>query len=221
MTDPARTAVRCAACGTDVDVPVVPAVNAIGSPDLDTRPPGAARPLVALRVQHCPECGHCGTDLAALLPGAKDGLAEDDYRELLDDASLPPLARHWLCTARLQSAAGRLDDAFWSTLSAAWITDDIADPEAGARCRLLAVFALRLARAAGKPVARNESVAEVVEVDLLRRAGEFADARRCARRALERPREAVVERLLRFELDLVDAQDRDAHPVSEAVEGDD
>lgn len=221
MTDPARTAVRCAACATSVDVPVVPAVTAIGSPDLDTRPPGAARPLLTLRVQRCPTCGHCARDLSTLLPGAKAGVAEDDYRELLGDPTLPEGAREYLCLARLQSAAGRLADAFWSTLSAAWIADDADDDAAAVRCRLLAVVALRLARAAGKPLAQRDGVAEVVEIDVLRRAGEFGDAHRCTRRALERPREDVVERLLRFELDLIDARDRDAHPVSEAIEGTD
>lgn len=219
MTDSASLTARCAACASPVDLPVEPAVIAIGSPDLDTRPPGAARAQAVTRVRRCPVCGLCARDLAVLPAGAKAGIAESDYRELLADGTLPETARHWLCAARLEAAAGRLDDAFWSTLSAAWIADDAADPDAAARCRLLAVVALRLARAAGKRLAQRDGVAEIVEVDLLRRAGEFADARRCARRALERPREDVVERLLRFELDLVDAQDRGAHPVSEAVDG--
>lgn len=218
--DDACLEVTCALCGETARVTPAPLTNTIGSPDLDARPPGAARAALALRVQCCDACGYCARDLGIETPGAREAVDEDEYVEVLDDASLPGKAREFLCLARLDGAAGRFDDAFWSTLSAAWIADDAALTDGAERCRGLALAALRMARAAGRRVGGGPGVEDVVEVDLLRRMGEFPDAERCIRRALERRPDEVVDQLLRFERDLVTARDRGAHRVSEALNPD-
>lgn len=221
MTDDDALDASCALCGETVRVTPAPATNAIGSPDLDARPPGTARAALPLRVQCCPSCGYCARDLARETPGARDAVDEDEYVEVLEDDTLPEKSREFLCLARLDGAAGRFDQAFWSTLSAAWIADDADAGDAADRCRALALAALRMARAAGRRVGLGPGVDDVVEVDLLRRMGEFADAERCIRRALDRRPEEIVDQLLRFQRDLVAARDRAAHRVSEALNPDD
>lgn len=219
--DPAASLdVCCALCGETARVTPAPATNAIGSPDLDARPPGAARAALPLRVQCCPSCGYCARDLETETPGSRDAVDEDEYVEVLEDESLPPKVREFLCLARLDGAAGRFDDAFWSTLSAAWAADDTAHAAGADRCRALALAALRMARAAGRRVGAGPGVEDVVEVDLLRRMGEWTDAERCIRRAIDRRPDEVVDQLLRFERDLVVARDRAAHRVSEALNPD-
>ena len=218
--DDAPHDVVCALCGETVRVTLAPATNAIGSPDLDARPPGTARGALPLRVQCCPSCGYCARDVATATPGSREAVDEDEYVELLEDESLPAKAREFLCLARLDGAAGRFDDAFWSTLSAAWIADDAEHLDGADRCRALALAALRMARAAGRRLGGGPGVEDVVEVDLLRRIGEFTDAERCIRRALERRPGEVVDQLLRFERDLVAARDRGVHRVSEALNPD-
>lgn len=218
--DDASHEVTCALCGETSRVTPAPATNAIGSPDLDARPPGAARAALPLRVQCCGSCGYCARDLSQETPGSRAAVDEEEYVEALEDESLPAKAREFLCLARLDGAAGRFDDAFWSTLSAAWIADDAGNTEAADHCRALALAALRMARAAGRRLRGGPGVEDVVEVDLLRRTGEFADAERCIRRALERRPDEVVDQLLRFERDLVAARDRDVHRVSEALNPD-
>jgi hypothetical protein len=217
MTTLFADTVRCAACGDSTEVVLAGNSSAFGSPDLDTRMAGRARETLVHGVQRCPGCGYCARDLAVLLPGAQTGVIEEDYREQLDDPVLPDKSCEFLCLARLQAGAGKPDDAFWSTLSAAWVADDEDDDEAAMHCRLLAVSALRMARAAGRGPRDKPGVIEAIEVDLLRRAGEFDEAQRCARRALARPCEAVIERVLRLGLDLAEQQDRAAHSVAEAL----
>jgi hypothetical protein len=220
MPDDDALDLACALCGETVRVTPAPATNAIGSPDLDARPPGVARTALPLRVQCCPSCGYCARDLTVETPGSREAVDEEEYVELLDDDELPEKAREFLCLARLDGAAGRFDDAFWSTLSAAWIADDADDLDGAERCRALALAALRMARAAGRRVGSEPGVEDVVEVDLLRRMGEFADAERCIRRALDRRPDEVVDQLLRFQRDLVAARDRFPHRVSEALNPD-
>ena len=218
--DDAFREVTCALCGEASRVTPAPATNAIGSPDLDARPPGTARIALPLRVQCCASCGYCARDLATETPGSRDAVDDDEYVEMLEDESLPTKSREFLCLARLDGAAGRFDDAFWSTLSAAWIADDADHLDGAERCRALALAALRMARAAGRRLGEGPGVEDVIEVDLLRRMGEFADAERCIRRALDRRPGEVVDQLLRFERDLVAARDRAVHRVSEALNPD-
>ncbi|MFO0460084.1 MAG: hypothetical protein ACK50I_12895 [Burkholderiales bacterium] len=220
MHDDDALELACTLCGETVRVTPAPATNAIGSPDLDARPPGAARAALPLRVQCCPSCGYCARDHTVETPGSREAVDEEEYVEVLDDDELPEKAREFLCLARLDGAAGRFDDAFWSTLSAAWIADDADDRDGAERCRALALAALRMARAAGRRVGPGPGVEAVVEVDLLRRMGEFADAERCIRRALDRRPDEVVDQLLRFQRDLVAARDRLPHQVSEALNPD-
>ena len=217
MTTLFANTVRCAACGDSTEVIVVGSTNTIGAPDLDTRMPGMARSNLVHQVQRCPGCGYCARDLATLLSGAQTGVIEEDYRDQLDDPALPDKSCEFLCLARLQAGAGKPDDAFWSTLSAAWVADDEEDDEAAVHCRLLAVSAMRMARAAGKAPGREPGIGDAIEVDLLRRAGEFDEALRCARRALAKPCQEVIERVLRLGMDLAEQEDRSAHSVAEAL----
>ena len=220
FTDP--TVVVCAVCGTPTRVLLPERSVAFGSPDLDTRPPGGARRTgLARLVQRCTGCGLGARDLSAPPDDARDGIADPEYREVLDDASLPAKAREFLCSARLAWAAGRVDDGFWDTLSAAWTSDDAQAADAADRCRGFALAALRLARASGRPVGDHDGIDDVIEADLLRRTGAFGDAERCIRRALDRRHDDVVEQVLRFERDLVGQQDRGVHRVSEALNASD
>ncbi len=58
-----------------------------------------------------------------------------------------------------------------------------------------------MARAAGRRVGPGPGVDDVVEVDLLRRMGEFADAERCIRRGTHRTTQ-VLEKTIRQYVDL-------------------
>jgi hypothetical protein len=142
---------------------------------------------------------------------------DDDHRALLDDTSLPVKSREFLCCARLQSAAGQWVEPFWATIEAAWVADDARQPEAAARCRGLALAALRMARAAGSSVGGQPGLDDAIEVDLLRRTGAFAEASRRIRAALARTPPEVIAQVLRLQQDLVDERDLDAHTVSEAL----
>jgi len=209
--------VACALCGCINPVCQPTGRNAFGSADLDTRPPETLRSTLPMAVQCCISCGYCAADLGLRLPDADTMVADDDYREGLQDPSLPPKCAEFLCRARIEAGAGLLVESFWATLSAAWIADDARDASSAQTCRRLAVAALRLARAAGRRLGEQPGVDAAIEVDLLRRAGEFAEADRCIRAALAGPLPDVIAQVLRFQRDLVAERDHAAHLLSEAV----
>lgn len=219
MTDADRrpAEVRCGLCNTPVRVFVPAEHPAFGSPDLDTRANGPVRSTLRDRVQRCPCCGHCAADLATPWPGAGEGIAQPEYRALLGDTALPEGCAAFLCRAQLESGAGRYDAAVWSTLSAAWLADDATDEPAADRCRTMALTALRMARAAGRPIGVQPGVDLLLEVDLLRRTGRFTEASACIRRAQHRALGEIVGRLLGFQQDLIAEEDRRAHAVIEGL----
>jgi hypothetical protein len=217
MTPLEHREVRCALCGHAQPLPVPPSGAGFGSADLDTRPPPPLRSGIDANVQRCARCGSCARDLAAPPPGVDRSALDDDHRALLDDTSLPVKSREFLCCARLQSAAGQWVEPFWATIEAAWVADDARQPEAAARCRGLALAALRMARAAGSSVGGQPGLDDAIEVDLLRRTGAFAEASRRIRAALARTPPEVIAQVLRLQQDLVDERDLDAHTVSEAL----
>jgi len=217
MTGFVESEVTCAVCGCVNHVRRPDGRNAYGSADLDTRPPETLRSALPLQVQCCVSCGHCARDLGVALAGADAAVAEDDYRALLDDPALPDKAAEFLCRARIEAGAGALAESFWATLAAAWVADDAQDEAGAEACRRLAVAALRMARAAGRRLGEQPGTDAAIEVDLLRRAGAFAEASRCIRVALAGPLPEVIAQVLRFQHDLVAERDRAAHLLSEAL----
>jgi hypothetical protein len=120
--------------------------SSFGPVDLDFRP-AESRGLLWFSLQECPGCGLVAPRLrgdnigdrirASLLrmarwfaPGLRinrrgyEVLSEPGYLLLLQDSTIPVLARRLLCRAYILKAADQIVGAFQQTLAAAWVVDD-------------------------------------------------------------------------------------------------
>jgi hypothetical protein len=238
--------VVCILCGarngTAADLEVAEATH---SPDLDLRPAGRARRQLAAWVQRCDGCGYCHSALDALPEGLTRDAAQAvvsgaPYATALDDQRYPPLANLFRAMALLQRATAQPDSADLAALSllyAAWACDDAADapPEgmpaaqAAAQARSLrrgAAEVLRSALEAGRAPAVDAPTSWLVLADCYRRAEAFPSAHTATVRGLaaaasaaeENAAHGVLQELLAFEQQLVEAQETGAVNMAQAFE---
>ena len=165
MTTVTEEKVRCWLCESENQFTVVGSTNAIGSSDLDVRPPEMKRSTIFAWVQRCPECGYCATDLAAPRPEATDVVSAKEYERQLDDPTNPELANSFLCACRDYSAAT------WALLRAAWVCDDSGRPDQAVVCRQRAAEMLPVAEEHEQIIAKPEGASTAILIDLLRRSG--------------------------------------------------
>jgi hypothetical protein len=215
----AKAETQCAVCATLSPQPVRLQSVGSGSPDLDTRP---ARDVVgpemlASWMQVCPRCGYCNTDLAMPLPGAPKVIESAAYRAQLADTTLCLPAARYLCSALIYEAARSHARAAWYALHAAWVCDDAADMPGAICCRERAATRFAQAEQAGLHIARSPEMAQVVLIDVLRRAQDFAAADQRARAAADRCVERRIRSLIRFETFLIAQGDAGCYTVAQAL----
>lgn len=191
-----------------------------GPPDLDLRPQGPARWSLQFRVQRCPRCGYCAENVGQRTPGAGRTVASVLYRDVLENARMPALARHYFCAALVAEAAELRDEAAHRFVDAAWACDDAGAAEQARICRQRAAEMLASAIEWGDAPTESPVVRGVL-ADLLRRAGlhDEAIAALAAGETLLDPDDeehSGTATVLAFIRDLADAGDDEAHSVAEA-----
>lgn len=205
----------CAVCGDTVDVQIVASTTSFGTPDLDTRPPPLARYALSLGVVCCPKCGYCSSDVSKRIAGADSLIASVGYLSICGDSSLPELARSYLCSSFLLQASGDFAAGGWQALSAAWVCDDRDGP--AARCRMEAYRLFRRAVQTNQRFGMDIVEELTVMAEILRRAGQFEDARLLCDSATAMAALPRLEQILKYESTLIKAKDADCHTVAEAV----
>ncbi|MBX9699816.1 MAG: hypothetical protein K2X74_10275 [Acetobacteraceae bacterium] len=180
------------------------------APDLDLRPGEPVRGTMERWLQQCPRCGYAAPSIAKVHPAAAQAVVAAPFRALLAETGHPPLARRFLAWAHVLEETGALHAAAEATLQAAWVADDVRQPDLARAWRLEAVALWR----AG-PALDAEQTVRVV--DALRRAGALDDARATAE-TLQRadPGEAVAQ-VVALELRLIAAGDEGRHTVASAL----
>lgn len=212
--------VTCSICGEMSSQNVLASTSIFGPPDLDLRPQGPARWALEFRVQCCPRCGYCAENLGQRTPRAGRTVASIIYRDVLENARMPALARHYFCAALVAEAAERRGDAARRFLDAAWACDDAEAAEQARICRQRAAEMLASAIEWGD-VPTESAVVHGVLADLLRRAGRYdeaIDAVAAAEATLdpEDEEESGTATVLGFIRELAEAGDDEAHSVVEA-----
>jgi hypothetical protein len=154
------------------------------------------------------------------MPGARRTVTSLVYRDVLENARMPALARHFFCAALVAEAAELRGDAARRFVDAAWACDDAGAAEQARICRQRAAEMLLSALEWGD-VPTESPVVRGVLADLLRRAGRYDEALG----ALEAG-EALLDRddddhsgtatVLGFIRELAEAGDDEAHSVAEA-----
>jgi tetratricopeptide (TPR) repeat protein len=140
------------------------------------------------------------------------------YRDVLENARMPLLARQFFCAALIAEAAERRDQAASHFTAAAWACDDAGAVEQARICRQRAAEMLASAIEwgevpAGSPVARG------VLADLWRRAGRYDEALAACEAAaatLDPEDEGGPATVIGFIRELAEAGDEEAHSVAEA-----
>ncbi len=206
----------CAVCGESCRFSIPETVGSVGSRDLDTRPAEPLRSTIYAWVKRCPSCGYCAPDLGEAPEGAADVVKLPRYREQLDARRFPGIANTFLCCAIIQEDLGAPALAAWASLHAAWVCDDESADVPARICRKRAADLLRRAWDEGDRLAPQEGTDEALLVDLLRRAGRFREARDVAEEVLARHPPQIIADIMRFQVRLIAAADRDAHTVAEA-----
>ncbi len=197
MSPPVRT---CAVCGSPAR-PVFRAPPAEQAPDLDGRPGEPTRSTLSQWIATCRRCGASGPDLAALPAGAADVVRSDAYGALRASGTAGPFLR-W---AKICERAGDRAAAAEAVLQAAWALDDAGQDSAELRARAVALW--------GEPSGTEDALRII---DLLRRAGQFADAMAFAVR-LDRELDENSAAILAFQRDRIAAGDRGRHGIGSAL----
>ncbi|MDD2473580.1 MULTISPECIES: hypothetical protein [unclassified Methanoculleus] len=206
----------CAVCGETCRFTIPEAAANVGSRDLDTRPAEPLRSTIYAWVKRCPSCGYCAPDPGKAPEGAADVVKLPRYRVQLDSRRFPEIANTFLCWSIIQEELGAPARAAWASLHAAWTCDDEGEDVPARICRRRAADLLQRAWERGERLAHQEGADEALLTDLLRRSGRLREARAVAKEVLLRNPEPVIADIMRFQVQLSTASDRNAHTVAEA-----
>lgn len=217
MTTEHRENFCCGLCGEENEYRVIGSTNSFGQPDLDTRPPQMERSTLFALVQRCLDCGYCAPDINVPCAIAKTVVAEEAYRQQLNDSAFPVLANTFLCKALLGRATGNLATAAWGHIHAAWVCDDASHAAQASKCRRGAAELLVLAEAEGQRICDQDGLSTALLVDLLRRAGEIERAQKVLARPLTIDVDDVITEILKFQAVLLERRDLGCHTVGEAL----
>lgn len=180
-----------------------------------------ARSTLFYSVQRCSVCGYCASDVSRGSKTAARLIRTKRYQALLNDEAVPETARPFLCVALLQERGGRLADAGWSAVQAAWACDDSAASSGAGQCRMRAIDLFRRAIASGRIITDGRASDHAVITDLLRRSGRFDEALTECGLGLATSSQRVVSLVLQFERLLIENRDTGTHTIQEAEEAND
>lgn len=218
MTTLLTIKVVCAVCQHISYFETVGSTVLCGSPDLDTRPPPMRRSTMHTWVQACPSCGYCAANLEEAVERTADIVHGETYQILRSQEHLPGNARDFMCQAYIAQTLCAFDKAAWATVFAAWICDDHDVVELSVEYRRQAANLAMLALLENQRLGRDIGATEGIRADLLRRAGQFEEAREVAQQGLDLELSEVMEQVLRYEIQLIDLQDKSCRTVAEAVQ---
>ncbi len=216
MTTVAEAKEKCALCGEKSTHIEVISTNTLGGvPDLDTRPPEMMRSTMDMWVQECPVCGYCSPDISEAPENAKEVVQSESYNEQLKSEEYPELANRFLCWSMVEESSNELAGAGWSAVHAAWACDDATAGEAANKCRERAVGLFLKAIERGGDVAEQVGGPEAIMADLLRRVGKFELALEYCERGLNKETEELIEKVLNFEIELINKSDAGCYTIAE------
>lgn len=209
----------CFVCGTRDRYADIGVMN-IGRPDdLDGRPSDSHRSSIYMVMKRCTTCGYCAPDIATGPKGAPIIVKEPLYQKQLNNTSLPETANTFLCWAQLQKSSNAYNEAGKATLFAAWVCDDSSEFRFKARAlRIEAIALLLKARDSGQTFARSPFLEQSLLVDLMRRAGQFEEARKYCEEGLKMKQLSEKEEMvLAYQEDLIEKKDTKRHTIDEAT----
>lgn len=196
--------VKCALCGKEGAQQSLVS-SSKEAEELDGRPIGMLRDTMQCWVQMCsnPACGYCTFDIGKELPGARECIETDDYRDHLN-GNMRDLVKRFYCAALVSLSAVDPKGAFECFRNAAWACDDSG---MGSEAKAFRMLAAQLFPAGHEPVWL---------ADLLRRSGNHQQALSACNSFLRQTGLGDwSKKLLEFEKKLTLALDSGPHSTEE------
>ena len=218
MTYPAEPEeVICPICQAVYSPERLLSTHAIGSPDLDLRPPPDEGTLLHYMIETCDNCFYTAIHLDHPPPaGTQTAMASTEWHELLKRKDLPSLAVNFKRGEIIQVFSQDLKGAVWMALRAVWAADD-SKPIAAPALRREAALLVERAMASGTQLASDIGGNEALLTDLLRRSGDHKAAVYWANKGIQSAVNPVLKSVLAFQLKLIDIMDLKAHKIEEAT----
>ena len=203
---------KCYVCGNESTQRIISNTNRFGSPDLDLRPPEMERSTMPYWVTVCPSCGYAARDLSDETGVSAEWLRSESYISCDGISFESVLAKIFYRRYLISTRDGKMKDAFFTLLYAAWSCDDAQDDTNAIRCRELALSLIdTLIETDGDY--RNTFL--LIKADLLRRAGLFDRlAEEFASFTCEKER---TQRIIQFQLQKAKEKDARCYRISDAV----
>jgi hypothetical protein len=217
MTSYKNATTICAHCSIENSTTVRASTNSFGSMDLDMRPAPMERHTLDTAIQLCRSCGFCAPDLEQMI-GTGEVLDSTTYRSILTAEAVPELARRFRAFAHLAEGSGRLAEAGFACLHAAWVCDDSRGVQEAARESRRAVLRLmQIIHAKGQTMTDDLDLDSVLALDLLRRSGQFDEVSDRVGTLSQRKLPEILGQICVCEARLAGARDAACHKVVEAT----
>jgi len=196
---------KCGVCGTSVRA-VFRAPQPEIAPDLDMRPGEPARSTLTDWIQVCSACRAAAPDLALLSSETRATVESDEYKALTTSVleETLPFRRWALICGRSGDRASQAE----ALLQAAWAADDAAEMTEASKLR---------AEVAKLWEGTEEVELSLRRLDVLRRAGAFAEAESWADQLARRFYEETARAIIGFQRARITARDIGPHLISSAL----
>ncbi len=120
MTSFAHKVYECAICGGSVEGSILSSTKSFGSLDLDLRPPEMRSSTMDVWLQECLNCRYVNSDVSKAVNNAKAIMETDEYKSIVNDSSIPQLARRFAQYSLLQRTD--VEASGIALIRAAWVS---------------------------------------------------------------------------------------------------
>lgn len=160
----------CSSCGHGFEVPALTSTNSFGSPDLDLRPSEMMRSTMPTWITKCPKCGYIRDRIEMRGKRHRAFIRSKEYLTCEGAKLSSGLSRDFYKYALILLREHKRIEAYDAFVYAAWAADDLGNDEEAILCRNKAIALYR------KRWFMRDPDEVLIQVDLLRRVGRFADA---------------------------------------------
>ncbi|WP_147378816.1 hypothetical protein [Motilimonas pumila] len=168
-------------------------------------------------IQQCPHCGYSHHDLSQAIDESKSVIQRPEYQSLLVAPHVPETARSYMASSFLYEQQRQFAKATWDMISAAWICDDEKKDDIASFCRVQAISLLNNANAYQQSIAEQPSLAQLIKIDLLRRANLFDLGLTELAQLSDKKMEPLLKQTAAFQLDRCLAHDNAAYNFADVT----
>ena len=195
---------KCMHCGTLNDCFIVGSTITLGQPDLDTRPAPLARQTIEFKVLRCSNCNYASADIEKKIEFDDSILTSPNYLKVLN-SDYPELAKNYILASMIRESVENYNEAAFLMLHACWVLDDKGIDAKETRLATVKLF----------EKTNDIDTANLIMIDLLRRAEKYEEAKVLINKCKKSVTDKMLKRVLQCQEVLVDSSDSKCHTCSE------